>query len=189
MEVVVKRPFVVALAALCVITVIAGCSESADATAASQQIKKGNATYKAQSEEFADLADLVEKFFARYAAGTVDDDAAVREMAGYRARMQALLNQVADAQGSYQKARAMKAPGVYKEYAQLRLDMLSQMVVAGGIINKTFPLIEKEIQTGKPPDKATIEGAKRALIGAEMELSFVEVQATELAKDDGLKVK
>ena len=190
MEVEVKRsvPLALAIATLIALTVLGGCGEGGDVTGASKLVKSGNATYKAQSEEFADLADLVEKFFAGYAAGTVDDDVATQQMAGFRARMKALLNQVADAEAYYHKVLAMDDLKTYKEYAQLRLDMLSQGVVAGGIINQTFPLIEKEIQTGKPPDAAAIEGAKRALIGTEMELSFKEVQANELAKDAGLKL-
>lgn len=182
-------------AAGCVVVLLAlpllsGCQDSGDVQGASKSIESANAQYKAFFNDFADLVDYVEKFFASYAHSVKPTtDQAEASMQDFRDRLQALLAKVRKAREPYQKVLAMHDVQHYKDYAELRLDMLDQVARTGDVVARAFPLIEKAIQQGKVPDVNGLEGAKRELIGIEMELSFIEAQADQLVSDTHMKVK
>ena len=179
----------VVIAAVCALAVLAGCGSSGNATGARLLVLSGNSGYKAQSEEFADLATEMEKFFAGYVEGVRTGSVVAQDkLDDFQARAQTLLEQVKQSEEPYKKVLAMKGVAQYKEYSQFRLDMLKQIQKTADVIATTFPVIQKAVQRGRIPDVNVLEGAKRELIGIEMELSFTEAQAQELALDRGLKV-
>ncbi len=177
-------------AMLCVIPTFAGCGEGGDVNGATKLIESGNAQWKAFSDQFAELADQVEKFFTAYSNGSdnkpVEVEARMRE---FEAELQSVMDKVAKAKEPYSKVMAMTGVKHYKEYARLRLDMLKQIEKAAPVVDKAFPLIDKAVQSGKTADVNFMESSKRALIGVEMEQSFVEAQANQLAQDNRLKLK
>lgn len=180
-------PVALALVVLCVLAVFAGCKEGGDTREARSLVKSGDANYTAFGEEFPELADLSEKLFARFSQGVETGPAEAKgAIQDYQDRFNKLLERVERAKAPYRKVLAMEGVKAYKEYARLRLKMLSKIEEAGGVLAKTFPMIEKVIRTGGNPDASALEGSKRELIGIEMELSFIDVEAEQLAKDSGL---
>jgi len=189
---VIKRLLQLALACvlLLALPVLSGCQDSGDVQGASRLIESANARYQAFSTEFADLADYVEKFFASYShAVKPTAEQAEASMQDFRAKLDALMVKVNETRHLYNKVVAIKDVEHYRAYADLRLDMLDQLAKTTDVIARTFPLVEKAITDGKLPDVNALKGAKRELIGIEMEVSFKEAQADELASDTHLKVK
>lgn len=182
-----KAPVALTLAALCALAAVAGCGQSGDVDQAVNLVKSGNEDYKAFEEEFMEVTDLSEKLFSRYSHGVETDPAeAARLVQDYQDRFNRLLEQVKQAREPYQKVLAMDGVETYKEYADLRLKMLDKIDAAGAVVSRTLPMITKTIQTQAAPDAAALEGSKRELIGVEMELSFTEAEAEQLAKETGL---
>jgi hypothetical protein len=189
---VIKRS--VALAVACALMlgllILSGCQDTGDVQGASKLIENGNAQYKAFFADFADLADRMEKFFASYShAVKPTTDQARASMQDFREKLQVLLAKVEKAREPYKKVMAMQDVQHYQAYVDLRLDMLDQFDKTADIIKRAFPFIEQAINQGKLPDANGLEGAKRELIGIEMEASFIEAQADELVSDTHLKVK
>lgn len=179
----------VALIPLLALPLLSGCQDSGDLNRATNLIENANARYKAFFEEYADLADQIEKFFAGYSHVVKPTAAEARaSMPDFRNRLQALQAKVKRAREPYQKVLAMKGLGQYKEYVKLRLQMLDQIDKTADVAARAFLLVAAAINKGKVPDATGLEGAKRELIGIEMELSFIEAQADQLASDSGLEV-
>lgn len=180
-------PIALALVALFAFAALAGCADSGDSDQARSLVKKGDAAYKAFEDEFLELADMSEKLFARYSHGVESDpDETAAALQDYQDRFNKLLEQVKQAKVSYSKVLGMEGVKVYKDYAERKLKLLGKVEAAGTVLEKTFPIIAKAVQTGKSPDATALESAKRELIGLEMELSFIEIESQQLAEDSGL---
>lgn len=180
-------PVALVLVMLCVFPVFAGCGEEGDVDGARRLVKSGDAKYKTFSAEFLELADLLEKFFATYAQGVnTAPEEADESMRAFGERLQKLLEQVKQAKEPYRKVLEMGGVKQYKEYAKLKLKMLDKIDRSGDVVSKTFQIIEKDVRTGKTPDANVLEASKRELIGIEMEISFFEAEADQLAKDKKL---
>jgi hypothetical protein len=191
-QLVVKRtlPLVAGCALLLALLILSGCQDSGDVQGASKLIENANAQYKAFFTDFADLADRMEKFFASYShAVKPTADQAKASMQDFREKLQVLMAKVEKAREPYKKVMAMQDVQHYQAYVDMRLDMLDQIEKTADVVKRAFPLIEQAIKQGKLPDVNGLEGAKRELIGIEMEASFIEAQADELVSDTHLKVK
>lgn len=179
-----RKHIALALAALCAVAVLSGCADSGDSAKAKKLLKSGDKQYEAFSAGFLELADQLEKFFVGHAEGTITDpDEISQRLQAYDDTLKQLLEQVKLAKEPYRKVLAMKGVQHYKDYANKRLQMLGQIDKTRDVVDRTFPLITKGVRSGKPADANALQGAKRELIGIEMELSFMEVEADEIDED------
>lgn len=172
--------------AFCLV-VASGCSDSGDVDAAKALVKSGDARLEAYAGTFLEVADGFERLFVSCAEGTMTDPDEIRQkMDEYQAKLQGLLSQLGEVEAPFKKVLAMEGVEKYKEYAELRLKMAGQAKKAQDVVARTFPGIEQTLLAGKRPDSNGLQGAKRELIGIEMEHSFMEVEAEQLDEDYGL---
>ncbi|MHB8895691.1 MAG: hypothetical protein ACYC99_11025 [Candidatus Geothermincolia bacterium] len=180
-------PVALVIVVLIALTAFAGCGEGGDATEARKLIESGNAQIKEIEPEFLEIVDLSEKLFSGY-SHRVETDSAVAEdvMKGFLDRFNRLLEQVRRIKVPFSRVISMDGVETYKDYASLKLKSLGKIEAAGAVLAKTFPIIVNSIETGESPDANALEGAKRELIGLEMEISFFDVEADQLAEEKGL---
>jgi hypothetical protein len=191
MEVALKRsvPLAIALVLLCALHMVAGCTDSGDVDKARTLVKSGNTQYKAYSEEYLTLVDTIEKFFAGYSEGVKHPAAEVQaDLQGFQAQLHDVLNKVEKGRAPYKAVLGLEGVEHYKEYVRQRLDMLAQLDKAKGVIQRTLSTVDASASSRRTPDLAALEAAKRELISLEMELSFIEVEADEYAKVNGLHI-
>ncbi len=179
-----RRSIALGLALLCAAAFFAGCGDYGDTGAAAKLLRKGNRQYDALSAGFLDLADQLEKFFVGHAWGAITDPGEIeRRMNSYSDTLDRLLNQAGEAEKTYRKVLALAMVPRHKDYARKRLQMLGQINKTRDVVVRTFPIITGGLEAGRPADSNALEGAKREIIGIEMELSFMEAEAKEIARD------
>lgn len=180
-----RRPTaVLALVALCLLFSLAGCRDPGDVKKAEALLEQGADACEKLQGGFLDLVDEMEKFFAGYAERVITSRSEIRaRIHEYRERLRLVLEQSEQAKGPFKEVLAMEGVPHYKDFAKLMLKVLAQIDKTQDVFDRTVPLIEQALRAGKGPDANGVQGAKRELIGIEMEMSFIEAEAEQVAED------